>query len=64
MSFRRFVMHDYHQVLSSMRLGETNRAISRAGIMGRRNAAELRSTALNHGWLDPNKPLPTCRFSE
>lgn len=59
MSFRRFEMHQYRHVLSRMRLGETDRAVARAGLMGRRKTAELRSRAARHGWLDPKQPLPS-----
>ena len=58
MSFRRFEMHHYRQVLSHMRLGETDRAIARSGLMGRRKISELRQIALKQGWLDPAKSLP------
>ena len=36
MANRRFEMYEYRQVLSRLRLGESSRAISRAGLMGRR----------------------------
>ena len=51
-------MHHYRQVLSRMRLGDTDRAIARAGLMGRRKTAELRQSAVKHGWLNPGVPLP------
>ena len=38
-------MFEYRQVLTRMRLGDTDRAIARAGLMGRRKAAQLRLTA-------------------
>jgi transposase len=58
MSFRRFEMHHYRQVLSRMRLGETDRAIARSGLMGRRKISEIRQIALKQDWLDPSKALP------
>jgi transposase len=58
MTFRRFEMHHYRHILSRMRLGETDRAIARAGFMGRRKIARFRQSALQHGWLDPALPLP------
>ena len=58
MSFRRFEMHQYRQVLSRMRLGDTDRSIARSGLMGRKKCSQLRQLASNHGWLDPEKPLP------
>ena len=54
---RRFEMYQYRQVLCRMRLGESDRTIAKAGLMGRRKAAELRSIALAHGWLGQG-PLP------
>ena len=57
MGFRRFEMHHYRQVLSRMRLGDTDRAIARSGLIGRRKAGQLRCIALRHGWLNA-KALP------
>ena len=51
-------MFEYRQVLTRMRLGDTDRAIARAGLMGRRKAAQLRRTAKAAGWLDVATPLP------
>ena len=51
MSNRRFEMYEYRQVIYRMRLGESNRAISKAGLMGRKKAAELRKIAQAQGWL-------------
>jgi hypothetical protein len=39
MANRRFEMYQYRQVLTRMRLGDTDRAIARAGLMGRPKAA-------------------------
>ena len=58
MSFRRFEMHQYCHVLSRMRLGDTDRSIARAGLMGRKKSAQLRLLASKHGWLEPETPLP------
>ena len=51
-------MFAYRQVLTCMRLGETDRAIARAGLMGRRKAAHLRRSAEAADWLDVATPLP------
>ena len=51
-------MFQYRQVLARMRLGDTDRAIARAGLMGRRKLAQLRRTAEAAGWLDVATPLP------
>ena len=58
MSNRRFEMFEYRQVLTRMRLGDTDRAIARVGLMGRRKVARLRRTAEAAGWLDVATPLP------
>ena len=55
---RRFEMHQYRQVIVRMRLGDTDRGIANLGLMGRKKAAEVRSLAQRHGWLDRNQPLP------
>ncbi len=51
-------MYEYRQVLTRMRLGDTDRAIARAGLMGRAKAAAVREAAEAAGWLDPTVPLP------
>lgn len=58
MANRRFEMHEYRNILVRMRLGESDRDIARARLMGRRKAAAVRRTALRAGWLDLNQPLP------
>ena len=50
-------MYQYRQVICRMRLGESDRTIARAGLMGRRKAAELREIACEQGWLREG-PLP------
>jgi hypothetical protein len=50
-------MYEYRQVIYRMRLGESDRNIAKAGLMGRRKAAELRQVAKQRGWLDKG-PLP------
>ena len=42
MGNRTFEMHEYRQILLRMRLGETDRALSKAGLMGRRKLGEVR----------------------
>jgi transposase len=51
-------MYEYRQVLNRMRLGETDRAVARSGLMGREKARDFRKLARDHGWLDPSNPLP------
>ena len=58
MANRKFEMYEYRQILLRMRLGETDRALSKAGLMGRRKLGEVRRLAESSGWLDPARPLP------
>ncbi len=58
MSNRKFEMHEYRQIIARMRLGDTDRAIARTGLMGRKKAARIREIALAHSWLNTEKPLP------
>jgi hypothetical protein len=51
-------MHEYRHVLMRMRLGESDRTLSKAGLMGRRKAGALRALADEAGWLDVARPLP------
>ena len=59
MSNRRFEMVQYRQILVRMRLGESDRQIAAAGLMGRRTASNLRQKAAREGWLDPTRELPS-----
>ena len=52
-------MYQYRHILVRMRLGESNRQIDAAGLMGRRTVANLRKTAQCAGWLDPEQSLPS-----
>lgn len=58
MGNRRFEMHTYRQIIVRMRLGESDRQLAKAGLIGRNKASELRKTARLHGWLALDKPLP------
>ncbi|MBC8247806.1 MAG: IS21 family transposase [Deltaproteobacteria bacterium] len=53
-------MYEYRQVIYRMRQGESDRGIAKAGLIGRRKAAELRQLAKERGWLDKG-PLPEDR---
>ena len=59
MTNRRFEMYHYRQALVRMRQGESDRQIHATGLMGRRTLGALRRQALEHGWLDPAKALPS-----
>jgi hypothetical protein len=58
MANRRFEMYQYQQILSRMRLGDSDRDLARAKLIGRKKAAAFRLIAQQHGWLDPALPLP------
>ena len=58
MANRRFEMYQYRQVLTRMRLGESDRAIARSGLMGRQKASALREVAGREGWLAASIVLP------
>jgi transposase len=50
-------MFQYRQVIHRMRMGETDRAIARSGLMGRPKCAQVREVAAQNGWLKA-MPLP------
>ena len=58
MANRRFEMYQYRQVLTRIRLGESDRAIARSGLMGREKASALREVAGREGWLEAASVMP------
>lgn len=58
MGNRRFEMYQYRQVLLRMQQGDTDRAIARTGLMGRKKAGQVRQLAGAQGWLEPDTPIP------
>ena len=58
MGNRRFAMHQYRHIITIMRLGDSDRQIAKAKLMGRNKAAELRKTSEAQGWLTPKSNLP------
>lgn len=58
MAFRRFEMHEVRHILCRMRLGETDRQLAKARLIGRKKAAVLRLVFGREGWLDPAQLLP------
>ncbi len=58
MANRRFEMYEYRQVLVLMRQGVSGRSISRARLMGRDKAKDVRAIAQAVGWLDKSQSLP------
>jgi transposase len=51
-------MFQYRQVLVRLRQGDTDRAIARGGLMGRRKLAAFRALCQQRGWLEPGALLP------
>jgi transposase len=51
-------MYQYRQVIVRMRLGESDRAIAQAGLMGRKKIRAVRELASTRGWLDPGNDVP------
>lgn len=58
MGNRRFEMFQFRQALVRMRLGDSDRDISRSRLMGRKKAGTLRELAQREGWLDLSRPVP------
>jgi len=58
MSNRRFEMFEVRQILVRMRQGDSDRVLAKAGMVGRRKAAEIRQLAQVNQLLDPDQPLP------
>jgi transposase len=59
MANRRFEMYQYQQILTRMRLGDSDRDLARSRLIGRNKASLLRTIAGQNGWLDQNRPVPT-----
>lgn len=57
MANKRFEMYEYRNILVRMRQGESDRALAKAGLIGRPKAKALRAVASAQGWLDPATPL-------
>ena len=51
-------MYELRQALVRMRLGDSDRALAKAGLIGRPKAKALRQLAETEGWLEPEQPLP------
>ena len=59
MSNRKFEMYEIRQILVRMRQGDSDRSLSKSGLVGRRKAAMIRKLADQHGWLDEGVALPS-----
>ena len=64
MANRRFAVHEIRHVIARMRLGESDRQIAKAGLMGRVKAGKLRLLAQDQGWLTKDSPLPANEVIE
>ncbi len=64
MANRRFAVHEIRHVIARMRLGESDRQIAKAGLMGRVKAGKLRLLAQDQGWLNKDSPLPANEVIE
>jgi transposase len=51
-------MYQYQHVIHRMRLGDSDRQIQKAGLMGRTKASAVREKARENGWLDPLSSMP------
>lgn len=51
-------MFEIRQILVRMRQGDSDRALAKAGLIGRPKAKALRGIAQARSWLDPTAPLP------
>jgi transposase len=58
MANRRFEMFEFRHIVVRMRQGDSDRALAKAGLIGRPKAKALRRLAAQQGWLDPSAPLP------
>ena len=51
-------MYDYRQIIHRIRMGQTDREIARARIVGRAKCSQIRVIAQDQGWLATDRPLP------
>ena len=58
MGNRSIPMYEYRQVILRMRLGESNRAIGKSGLICRKKAKSIRIVAEKQGWLNLSCELP------
>ena len=55
---RSIQMYEYRQVISQIRLGESDRAIAKTGLVGRTKSKQIRAVADKEGWLNQTTELP------
>ncbi len=58
MTNRRFEMYEYRNIIVRMRLGESDRALAKSGLVGRKKAKKIRGIAAAQGWLESQEALP------
>lgn len=58
MANRRISMFEYRHIITQMRLGESDRALARSGVISRTTAKQIRSIASREGWLSTEAALP------
>ena len=58
MSYRKFEMYQYRQILHLMRQGQSDRLIAKTNLAGRPKCRVIRTIAVQQGWLNSEHPLP------
>lgn len=58
MTNRRFEMYEIRQIITRLRLGESDRDIARSQTVGRKSVASVRKRASTQGWLDAASAMP------
>lgn len=58
MANRRIEMFEYRQIIHRMRSGESDRTISKSGLIGRAKSKWIRVIAKINGWLNLEQPIP------
>jgi transposase len=58
MGKRRFEMYEYRQIITRLRLGETIRGLTQAGLASRKKIRVIRKIAVQQNWLDKKSTLP------
>lgn len=61
MSNRRIEVFEIRNVIVRMRLGDSDRKIAKAGVVGRLKAKEIRQVAAERGWLQIECEIPDDR---
>ena len=57
MSNRRFEMYIYRQIILQMRMGDSDRAIAKTGLSGRKKNKWIRLISNKKGWLNRDLPI-------